>query len=447
MAFQQGLSGLNASSRALDVTSNNIANASTVGFKSSYTIFADMYASAMTGQSARTQIGIGVAINAVNQSFVQGNLTVTNNPLDIAINGQGFFRMQQFDGSISYSRNGQFDLDKNGFITDAYGNFLTGFDVIMQDAGRSVFAGTASPLQVDTTNMPPQATQDGLGIGATGAGATVAVNLDSRNEVIDPAVTPFDPLNVASYHDSTSMEVFDSLGNRHVMAIYFVRRDVAAPTPAPPATASTWDVYTQIDGEVPDTASYPFQLMYDANGRPTDGTTPTPPYPTILMPVSFDLDGLTVPPGAVSPLEFSIDVTNTTQFGTGFSIYKLTQVGYTTGELAGLSVTKTGVVQGRYTNGLTWDIGQLALASFPSNQGLTSLGNNQWAESAESGQPIVGTPGSGVLGRVSSGEIEESNVDLTQELVNMIIEQRNYQANAQSIRTQDQILQTLVNLR
>jgi flagellar hook protein FlgE len=423
MAFQQGLSGLNASSRALDVTSNNIANASTVGFKSSYTIFADMYASAMTGQSSRTQIGIGVAINAVNQSFVQGNLTVTNNPLDIAINGQGFFRMQQFDGTISYSRNGQFDLDKDGYITDAYGNFLTGFDVVTQNAGSSIFAGVASPLQVDTTNMPPQATADGLG--ATGNGATISVNLDSRNEVIDPAAIPFNALNVNSYHDTTSMTVYDTLGNPHTMNIYFARRDIGPP--------SQWDVYTQLDGD-PATENGPFNLEFDDYGIPTAAAN--------LMPVSFAIDT-----GAVTPLDFTVDLSNASQFGAGFSIYKLTQVGYTTGELAGLSVTKTGVVQGRYTNGLTWDIGQLALASFPSNQGLTSLGNNQWAESAESGQPIVGTPGSGVLGRVSSGEVEESNVDLTQELVNMIIEQRNYQANAQTIRTQDQILQTLVNLR
>ncbi|MDR2689101.1 MAG: flagellar hook-basal body complex protein, partial [Azoarcus sp.] len=180
MAFQQGLSGLNTSSRALDVVSHNIANASTVGFKSSYTVFGDMYASAMLGNAGRNQVGIGSNILAINQSFTQGNTTVTNNPLDIAISGEGFFRMEQFDGTISYTRNGQFDLDKDGFVVDAYGNKLTGFDVVTQVAGNSVFSGVATPLKVDATNMPPQATTDG--IGATGYGATLSVNLDSREE-------------------------------------------------------------------------------------------------------------------------------------------------------------------------------------------------------------------------------------------------------------------------
>jgi flagellar hook protein FlgE len=422
MAFQQGLSGLNSSSRALDVISNNVANASTVGFKSSYAVFADIYASMMTGGVSSNQVGNGVTVNAVNQSFTQGNPTPTGNPLDFAIRGEGFFRMQQFDGTISYTRNGQFDLDKNGYVIDSSGYFLTGFDVVTQNAGQSVFAGVPTPLRVETDNMPPQATQDG--VGASGYGATISVNLDSREDV--PSSTPFDPANVTSYNDTTSMTVYDSLGNPHTMSIYFVRQT--------PLTDREWDVYAQLDGDPATLSATPFTLEFDPNGIPTSATN--------LMPVSFP-----VSTGATDPLDFTVDLSKTTQFGSEFAIYKLSQVGYTTGELAGLAMTNTGIVQGRYTNGLTKDIGQVALAAFPSNQGLISLGNNQWAESADSGQPIVGAPGSGVLGQVRSGEIEESNVDLTKELVNMIIQQRNYQANAQTIRTQDQVLQTLVNLR
>ncbi|MDR2688989.1 MAG: flagellar hook protein FlgE, partial [Azoarcus sp.] len=282
----------------------------------------------------------------------------------------------------------------------------------------------ATPLKVDATNMPPQATTDG--IGATGYGATLSVNLDSREEV--PATTPFDSSNVTSYNDTTSMQVFDSLGNPHTMNVYFVRKT--------PITNCEWDVYVEIDGSPANTTpGTPFTVTFDEYGKPLATAN--------LVPVNYTPVGT----GAADPLEFRLDLSNTTQYGSDFAIYKLSQVGYTTGELAGLTVNKEGVIQGRYTNNLTLDIGQVALASFPSNQGLISLGNNQWAESYDSGQPMIGKPTTGVLGTLSAGMVEESNVDLTQELVQMIIQQRNYQANAQTIRTQDQILQTLVNLR
>lgn len=439
MAFQQGLSGLNSSSRSIDVVSNNIANANTVGFKAGSAQFADIFASALGGAVSGIQVGIGATVNAVRQAFTQGNLAISNNPLDMAINGNGFFRLERNDGSIGYSRNGQFDVDRDGFIVNANGDKLTGFRVSSIIGGVSTFEGTPSLLQIDTANIPPQAT-------AGGQGVVISANLDARD--VNPTTrTPpgpaFDPtanpIPVESYNSTTSLTVFDSLGNPHSMTYYFVRTD--------PATDLSWSVWAGLDGQTPisltgDVAATPpatgfvpaNPLQFNSSGQlPTGSTTSF----AFNWPVGNGAD----------PLSFDVDLSNVTQFGDTFSVNRLTQNGFTTGQLTGLTVTRDGTIQGRYSNGQSRDIGRVALANFQSPNGLISLGNNLWAESPDSGQPIVGTPGSGVLGVVTAGSVEESNVDLTAELVNLIIQQRNYQANAQSIRTQDQILQTLVNLR
>lgn len=421
MAFQQGLSGLASSSKAIDVTSNNIANASTVGFKAGNALFADVYASALSGASTGLQIGIGSTINAVRQAFTQGNLATSNNPLDLAINGNGFFRLERTDGSIAYSRNGQLDVDRNGFIVNATGDKLTGFRVSSIVNGIAVFEGTPNTLQIDTANISPRATQTGVSITA---------NLDAREvnpTTRSPAGPPFVPgpagsIPVESYNATTSLTVFDSLGNPHSLTLYFVRDD--------PASARTWQVWTSLDGDTP--LEPAFTLAFDDQGIPT-GTT------------SFTFNR-TLTNGAAN-LSFPIDLFRLTQFGSAFSVNALRQDGYTTGQLTGIVTTAEGIIQGRYSNGETRDIGKIALANFQSPNGLISLGNNLWAESPESGQPAIGGPGTGVLGVISAGQVEESNVDLTQELVQLIVQQRNYQANAQSIRAQDQILQTLVNLR
>lgn len=426
MAFQQGLSGLASSSKAIDVTSNNIANASTVGFKAGNALFADVYASALSGASTGLQIGIGSTINAVRQAFTQGNLATSNNPLDLAVNGNGFFRLERSDGSIAYSRNGQLDIDRNGFIVNATGDKLTGFRVSSIVNGVAVFEGTPNTLQIDTANISPRATQTGV---------SIAANLDAREvnpTTRTPPGPPFVPgppasIPVESYNATTSLTVFDSLGNPHSLTLYFVR---AVPDPAVPGSARAWDVWAGLDGDTPDSLG---QLRFDTNGVP-------------IAPTSFNFSG-TLTNGAASPLSFPIDLFRVTQFGSAFSVNALRQDGYTTGQLTGIVTTAEGVIQGRYSNGESRDIGKIVLANFQSPSGLISLGNNLWAESPESGQPAIGGPGTGVLGVISAGQVEESNVDLTQELVQLIVQQRNYQANAQSIRAQDQILQTLVNLR
>lgn len=435
MAFQQGLSGLNAASKALDVTSNNIANASTVGFKSASTHFADVYANSLSGGGGAGQVGIGVAIGAIQQQFTQGNITTTNNPLDISLNGQGFFRMDN-DGAVTFSRNGQFHLDKNGYIVNDQGLALTGYPA---DASGLIVPSTPVPLQMSSADLSPVAT--GASVGSF-QGVLANMNLDSREVPPTTAWTDggappaqWSP-NPATYNYSTALSVYDTLGNSHTLTFYFVKT----------ATSGEWDVYGNVDGTTNEAlvpGGGPLgTLQFDTSGQITAGA---------VMPISIDLDdvmaSLGQPNNAASPLAFDLDFTGSTQFGSAFGTNRLEQDGYSSGNLTGLSVGSDGVVQGRYSNGQTRNQGQIVLANFTNPNGLTSLGNNQWSETSDSGPPLVGAPGTASLGVVQSASVEESNVDLTAELVNMITQQRNYQANAQSIKTQDQVLQTLVNLR
>ncbi|MDR2207924.1 MAG: flagellar hook protein FlgE [Azoarcus sp.] len=415
MGFTQGLSGLNTSSRALDVISNNIANTSTVGFKASHAVFADVYAGALTGVSSAIQIGYGSKITAVYQSFIDGMPTTTNNPLDLAINGNGFFRIERFDGTIAYTRNGQFDINKDGFIITPNGEKVTG--VRADDNGNiPMSGGIVEPLFVDLKDSDPKATT---------AVDIRSGNLDADSEII---TLTFDPSDLDTYTFMHTIPVYDSLGGEHSMAIYFVK---TAP--------GVWDTYAMLDNDT-STLSNPgpppvadATLNFDAFGKPV--TTP------VQIPYNVALTS------SAAAMNITIDLTNLNQFGSKSAINDHGQDGYTTGRIAGVVVTQDGIIQGRYTNGQAKDLGQVVLATFRSNQGLARVGDNLWVESPESGPPIVGRPRSGLNGLINGGQVEESNVDLTQELVNMIIQQRNYQANAQTIRTQDQILQTLVNLR
>lgn len=417
MAFQQALSGLSSSSRALDVISSNVANASTVGFKSSGAVFADTFATAMTGAMSNIQVGAGSAVNAVRQSFSQGGLTATNNPLDMAINGNGFFIIERTNGTTAYSRNGQFDLDRNGYVVTPLGERLMGYQNINPVTGvvSLTASGTPVPIFVPPQGITAQATADS---GST-SGVNIRANIDSA--ALAPTTTPFNKDDPSSYNFATSIRVYDSLGNDHSLGLYFVK---SATTP------NTWDAFTSLDGV--DTAATS-TMTFDSAGRPTGGTS-----------FAFGPEALI---NGADPLEFTVNLNAFTQTNAPFSVYELRQSGFPPGEIAGVAVTPDGIIQGRYTNGQTQNLAQIALATFRNPNGLTSLGNNLWGETTESGQSAVNTPGAGLNGALSAGQIEESNVDLSQELVQMIIQQRNYQANAQSIRTQDQLLQTLINLR
>lgn len=420
MAFQQGLSGLNASSKALDVTGNNIANASTVGFKTSAAHFSDVFGASLQGGGG-SQIGIGTALAAVQQQYTQGNITSTNNPLDIAINGTGFFGMTQ-NGAVSYTRNGQFHLDKDGFIVNDQGLKLLG--VMADSTGTIPEEPPTDQLKVDFVTGTPNPTST----------ASVTINLDSRQTA--PTQSPFDPTDTDTYNSSTAMTVYDSLGNPHTLSYYYVKSAT---------TTNQWDMYLTLDGTVTNTA--PAATLNFTTSGILDTTTTTTPV-LVTIPGTDPGDGTAfLGTGAADMTNVEIDISNMTQFGSAFAVNDLTQNGYSPGNLAGLSVSKDGLIQARYDNGQTRDIGQVSLFNFRNPNGLASVGNNQWTETGDSGQPTPGRPNTGIFGGLRASAIEESNVDLTAELVNLIVQQRNYQASAQSIKTQDQVLQTLVNIR
>jgi len=440
MAFQQALSGLNTASKAIDATSNNIANASTVGFKSSSVHFGDVYAASLNGSGA-SQIGIGVNLNSVQQQFTQGNLTSTNNPLDISINGAGFFRMDQ-NGAASFTRNGQFHLDKNGFLVNDQALKLTGY------AAQSgiIVPSTPTALQISASDLAPLATGSSTTTGFTGVKANL--NLDSREN--DPTVA-WDPVAASSpiftpdpqsYNYSTALSVYDSLGNPHTLTMFMEKDDPLVPTVPP---TGSWIVHFTVDGTSEDFVSGSGgSLVFDSAGKLT-----APACGSFNRSINLDnlMPALNGRNSAASPLDFKVDFTGTTQFGSAFGTNRLEQDGYAAGKLVGLAVGNDGVIQGRYSNGQTFAQGQIVLANFTNPNGLQSLGNNQWTETSVSGPALVGAPNTSSLGALSASTIEESNVDLTAELVSLITQQRNYQANAQSIKTQDQVMQTLVNLR
>jgi flagellar hook protein FlgE len=406
MSFQQGLSGLNAASKNLDVIGNNVANANTVGFKQSQTQFADVFANSLSGGSS-IQAGIGVKVADIAQQFNQGSITASNNPLDIAINGSGFYRLSD-QGAISYSRNGQFHPDKDGYIVNSSGLRLTGFT-----ASTTGMINTSAPadLQISKADLPPVATTLVSGL----------FNLDSRETALSSAA--FDLADPATYHSSTSLSIHDSLGNASTLSTYFLKTGT-----------NSWDVFAANDGTVLNGGAPVGALNFLSGGT--------------LDPLSSSTFSLTTLVGTgADPLAFDLDFAGTSQFGSKFSVNALDQDGYASGRLIGFDVGADGVIRGSYSSGKFLTLGQVALSNFANPQGLESRGNNTWAESSASGVALVGVPNTGGLGVLQSGAVEDSNVELTSELVNMITAQRVYQANAQTIKTQDQLLQTIVNLK
>ncbi len=406
MSFQQGLSGLNAAAKNLDVIGNNMANSNTMGFKGAQAQFSDVFANSIAGGG--TQVGIGTSLTSVLPSFGQGNINTSANPLDIAINGQGFFRTS-VGGTINYTRNGQFGLDKDGYVVNATGARLSGYAA---NATGAIVASTPVDLQISSADLAPSATTD----------AGVVLNLDSRSAALSAAA--FNPADSATYHSATSISIYDSLGNPHTLTTYFVK-----------TAANAWSVFAANDGvQVGAGAVGTLSFRNDGSIDPAATTLPF----VLSVPVAT---------GAINPLPFDLTFTGSTQFGSAFGVNELTQDGYQSGKLTGYAISPDGTIVGRYSNGQTRAQGQIVLANFTNPQGLQALGNNAWGETAASGQSLLGAPNSGNLGVLQSGALEESNVDVTAELVKMITAQRIYQANAQTIKTQDAVLQTMVNLR
>ena len=405
MSFQTGLSGLNASSRNLDVIGNNIANANTTGMKASRAEFADVVASSL-GAGSNGGAGIGVSIATVSQQFSQGSINVTGNNLDVAINGGGFFQLEMPDGTSAYTRDGSFKLDKDGNIMTNSGAKVLGNQI---DALGNILVGNApTPLSLPTSAPIP-------------ANATTAIatefNLDARAPIA-ASVAP--PTPRTTY--GTSLTAYDSQGVPLPVTLYFSK--------VTPATAGTdeWAVYDSPAGATVGS------LIFDATGKLTSSTVGS----LTLTPAA---------PSIVPPFPVTTDFTKATQYGTSFAVSNLTQDGYTSGEFVGMNIGENGIITARYSNGQTQASGQIALAEFRNVQGLTPIGGNDWVSTFASGAAVQGSPGQGKFGGLRSGALEESNVDLTGELVNMMVAQRAYQANAQTIKTQDQVLSTLVNLR
>ena len=421
MSFQQGLSGLNATAKNLEVIGNNVANANTYGAKQARAEFADIYATSMSG-AGTNNIGIGTTLAAVSQQFTQGNIVTTENPLDLAINGAGFFQVTDGQNPISYSRNGQFKVDRNGYVVSNQGLRLMGYPA---DGTGVIQPGNAQALQIPTSGITPAAT----------TGVEMELNLDARAAVKVPAAGPQIVLNDPStYNNATSLTVYDAKGQDVALTYYFQK-----------AGTDQWNVYVTANGT---------PISTDASGNPTpsttinfpaNGGTPTAPVGT----VSLDIPASTNAVGAVTlPITgVALDVSGATQYGSNFAVTDLSQDGYAPGQLVGIQFESNGIITARYSNGQTKAAGQVEIATFRNPQGLQAAGGNIWQRSYASGDPIVGVPGDGNLGVLQSGALEESNVDLTAELVNMMTAQRVYQANAQTIKTQDAVLQTLVNLR
>ncbi|SDH75302.1 flagellar hook protein FlgE [Pseudomonas benzenivorans] len=475
MAFNIGLSGLRAATSDLNVTGNNIANAGTAGFKQSRAEFADVYAASVLGSGSNPQ-GSGVLLGDVSQLFNQGNINYTQNALDLAINGNGFFQTSN-NGEVSYTRAGYFGTDRDGYMVNNFGYRLQGFAV---DGSGNLQNGVISDLRIETASQSPQATTE----------LTQTFNLNSTNTVptvwqgaydasiagaVDPlnptaaeiaaaeaaANATFDPADPTSYNSSTSTNVYDTQGNAHVLTQYFVKTG-----------ANEWQMNVLIDGRNPadptSTEPYSMAVGFTASGQLDTASLVSGDYDGAGA-LDFTVDAATgrftlngwVPAAADDsvPAVWSangadadaggilVDLRSSTQFSSSFAVNSVSQDGYTTGQLTGLEIDDTGVIFARYTNGQSKVQGQVILASFANVQGLTPVGKTAWVQSFASGEPVVGTPRSGTLGALQAGALEDSNVELSDQLVNLIVAQRNYQANAKTIETESAVTQTIINLR
>lgn len=407
MGFNVSLSGINAANTDLSVTANNVANVNTTGFKQSRAEFADLFASTSYGLS-KNQTGSGVRVSNVAQQFIQGHNEQTGRSLDMAISGEGFFTMNM-NGSRVYSRAGNFQTDSAGYVVNPQGARLQVFapnaDGTNFDAGRLV------DLQLLTTDSPPKQTSE------VKVGFTLPANAKQ------PTVATFDPADSNSYnHSSGGITVYDSLGVSHIQVSYFVKG----------ANPNEWTVRNYVDGQP---AGAPTPVTFDNSGKltaPANGK------------VSL---GTFTPTTGAGVLNMTLDVSGSTQYGEKFVLRNTQQDGYAAGKLNEVTVSESGVVYARYSNGDDKPLGQVALTTFNNTQGLESKGNNLWVETFESGTPRTGMPDTSNLGKIQAGSLEASTVDLTEQLVNMITAQRNFQANAQMITTQDQITQTVINIR
>ncbi|MGO4580926.1 flagellar hook protein FlgE [Cupriavidus sp. 2TAF22] len=417
MGFGQGVSGINAAASNLDVIGNNIANANTVGYKQSTAQFADVYAG--------TKIGLGVTVNSVVQSFNQGNIESSGSSLDVAItNGNGFFRLTDATGSVFYSRNGQFSRQPDGSITNAQGLAVTGYPAGTIGGG----AVQPQPLVVPSTTMAAKATTTLASSFNLDSGSKVPVTpFVSTGPLPGPPPVPASLPTSSMFNYSTGVTVYDSLGNARQLTAYF---STGTPGAGTQPGGTDWTMHlTDAAGNVVNTTT----MQFSSNGNlvsPAPGATTN-----IAMPAS----------NGAAAMAIAMDLTGTTQFAGASDTKPPVQDGYAAGSLLGFAIQPDGTILGSYSNQKTQALGQVVMAGFGNPEGLKPEGSNVWSATGASGQPVVGAPG-GSLGTLKSNAVEASNVDLSGQLVSLIVAQRNYQANAQTIKAQDTVMQTLVNL-
>ena len=396
------VTGLSSYGNAMGVIGNNIANVGTAGFKSSRATFSDLISSSMAGGAGSDQIGLGVYLNDVQTNFSQGSMTTTGNTFDLAIDGNGFYLGRNPSGASFYTRAGQFKVDSVGQVVDASGALLQGYQADTVGNITSTIGG----ITLTSSAVPPQSTSTATILGNLNANATAPT-------------AAFATTDTTSYNFSTGMTFYDSLGNSHQMQLYFRK-----------TAANAWGVYSQIDGGA---ATAQTNMTFNASGAVTAGGTQT---------ITAALTN-----GATTPQSISVNLASLTQFGAASGVQSQTQNGYSSGTLDRISVDKEGKVMAQFTNGQTRALAQVVLSRFTNPDGLANVGDNHFLETVESGAALAGAPTVNGLGRVLSGTVEQSNVDLGKEFVDMIITQRAFQANSRAITTSDEMLQELVNLK
>jgi len=446
MSFNIALSGLNAAQKDLDVTSNNIANVNTVGFKESRAEFVDVYASSLLA-SGKTKVGDGVLTSDVAQQFSQGSIQFTNNALDLAITGNGFFATVPELGSLetSYTRAGQFKLNSENFVVNSQGGHLLGFPINPDGSSSSVSLSTAAPIRIPTASGAPTKTSE----------VDIRMNLPAGD--VPPANPVFDPNDPLTFNNSTSVTIFDSLGDSHVMTYYFIK-----------SAANEWNMFAAVDNQLvniptaPASPSHPAPvpaqptqagvqgavLTFDASGDFTGqvpGLIQTDPLGGTILSNGAD-------PTQQIIIDFNLDINGPnpnepTQFASNFEVTALNQDGLAVGRLTGIDIGTDGLVRATYSNGTSQPLSRIALVNFANEQGLTQVGNSNWKESIVSGEALAGEGGSGTFGTINSSALEQSNVNLTTELIDLISAQRNFQANSRALEVDNQLNQTILQIR
>ena len=429
MSFNTALSGLNAAQAELNVTSNNIANVGTTGFKGSRAEFADIFATSSFGSSG-TAIGNGTLLANVAQQFGQGNLEFTSNTLDMAISGEGFFILSpsETNANALFTRNGEFGVDNNGFVVNNAGARLQVFPVNADGTVTSTSLSSTIPLQLPQTAGVPTPTST----------VDIGINLPANAAILDPL--NFDPTQPSTFTQSTSLTVFDSLGESHVVTAYYVKT-------ADNNWASYYNTTDDTGANLPlniagGTAGAGGQLYNTLTYDNSGGLASNAPDPITTTAIDYGNGS-----SATGTISFIYAGNDTTQFSSPFTVNTLEQNGFPIGRLTGVEISNGGVVRANFSNGQASALGKIALARFQNAQGLAQKGNNTWEDSIDSGTPLVGEAITSSFGQIRSGALEVSNVDLTAELVNLIAAQRNFQANAKSIETENTVTQAIINIR